>query len=307
MDDSPALPIGPPKEAGETGGFEQRLWVAAIEGRVARPQNLTASFDDRDNWVRSDFVRFLLAIEKDPTHKIHERGVRLQRLRIIGKLDPSNCEVRRPLRFEDCMLDEIDPTSAKVAALRFAGSSVGDAAGHARSPHDDALNLSPARSGGTRRLGDRFRTDRGVLLNDLRVSGILTLRGARLATAGAPAIVTERTQVDGTFDLDSTTCLGAAAVAAADAGGKSAAGRLAPKGRRGLDLTAAQVGSLSDQWADWPRGNRVLGFRYQAIVGATSTRAEWWVHWLKLQVDEDLCKVRPAEEARGVDGFKPRP
>ncbi len=31
------------------------------------------------------------------------------------------------------------------------------------------------------------------------------------------------------------------------------------------------------------------------------------MHWLKLQVDEDLRKVRPGEEARGVDGFKPQP
>ncbi len=447
MDDSTASSTSPPKEAGETGGFEQRLWAAAIEGRVAHPQDLQASFDDRDNWVRGDFVRFL-AIEKDPTHKIHERGVRLQRLRIIGKLDLSNCEVRRPLRFEDCVLDEVDLTSAKVATLSFAGSSVGaivgdrcaaaalflrqvtvlrgarflgaqiagdldcqgallsaerpvrpgqpgaalddlevalgldgaaiggafflrratlvgrlsaaslsvakvldarglkgftsalgldsaiiggdadfggafigDAPGHARSPHDTALNLSQARIGGTLRLGDRFRTDRRVLLNDLRVSGNLTLRGARLATVGALAIVAERMQVDGTFDLDSTTCFGAAAVAAADGDRKGASGRLAPKRRRGwfarpaplraagaaLDLTAAQVGSLSDQWADWPRGNRVLGFRYKAIVGATSTRAEWWVHWLTLQVDEDLRKVKPGEASLGVDGFKPQP
>lgn len=450
MDDSPAPSTSPPAEAGETGGFEQRLWSAAIEGRVAHPQDLQASFDNQDNWVRGDFVRFL-AIEKDPTHKIHERGVRLRRLRIIGKLDLSNCEVRRPLRFEDCLLDDVDVTSTKLATLSFVGSTVGsltgdrcaaaalflrqttvrrgtrllgaqiagdvdcqgatlaaerpllvrrpgetgadvdgldvalgldgaaiggafflrratlvgrmsaasltvgkvldaremkaytsalgldsaivggdadfggafigDAPGHDRSPHDIALNLGQARIGGTLRLGDRFRTDRGVLLNDLRVSGNLTLRGARLVTDYTLAIVAQRMQVDGTFDLDSTTCFGAAAAAAADAGRKRAGGRLAPQGPRGwfarrepprpvgaaLDLTAAQVGSLSDQWADWPCGNRVLGFRYEAIVGATSTRAEWWVHWLKLQVDEDLRKLKTGEKALGVDGFKPQP
>ena len=446
MDDSPAPSTSSPSQA----GFEQRLLSAALAGRVAQPQDLNTPFTDPDIEVRGDFVRSL-AIDADPTLKLHERGIRLQRLRIVGKLDLSYCEVRRPLRFEDCQIDEVDVTNARLATLSFHGCTVGsltgdrctaaalflrkttvnqgvralgaqiagdfdcegativaarpllfkregetdndiagldvalgldaaaiggsfflrgatlvgrlsaasltvaklldarelkaytsslgldsaivgndadfggafigDAAGYASSPHPMALNLSQARIGGTLRLGELFRTDRGVLLNDLRVSGNLTLRGARLSTRFTMAVVAQRMQVDGTFDLDSSTCFGAAAVAAADSGKKSTAGRLAARPRRrwfakaepprapgaALDLTAAQVGSLSDQWADWPRGNRVLGFRYKAIAGATSTRAAWWVHWLGLQLDEDLRKLNEGEKALGDDGFKPQP
>ncbi len=442
LDDSPATPSSAPAAAGELIGAEHDLWAATIAGDVAQPRDLGTPFEDQSIRVRADFVRYL-ATERDSSHKVHERGVRLHHLRVVGTLDLTGCEIRRPLRFEDCLLDDVRVTGAKLATLSFVGGSVGtiegdrciaaalflrgvtvrggarflgaqiagdldcdaaklvaqqpgagagnsnvsggdvalgldgaaiggamflrrttldgslmassvtvgkvfdarnlvvrtgqvvlhtaivggdvdfggaaivDVPGHPRSPCDNALVLTQARVGGTVRLTGRFQTDRGVMLNDLRVAGNLSLRGARFVAERAVAVSAQRMQVDGTFDLDSNTCFGLAAAVAADAGKQGAAGRLGPR-RRGadepprepgsaLDLTAASVGSLSDQWADWPRGNRVLGFRYKAIVGATSTRADWWVRWLKLQVDEDLRVLADDAVVVGVDGFKPQP
>jgi len=446
VDDPTAAPApapAPVEDANGMGPAETRLWRAAIDGEVGQPEDLEADFKDSRHWVRADFVRFL-ATEKDKAHTLHERGVRLRRLRVIGTLDLSGCEVRRPLRFEDCLLDEVRVTGARLATLSFDASSVGsitgdrvaatavflrrttvrqgarflgaqiagdldcdgatldaeqpiatgpqpavagldvalgldgasiggafflrgttlvgqlsassitvgkvfdargakvrtgqlqlhsaiiggdadfggavivDLPGAAPSPHRLAVNLTQARVGGTLRLGDRFAADRGVQLNDLRVGGNLTLRGGRFIGKSEFAIVAQRMLVEGSFDLDSTTCFGLADLEAANAGRPTSTSRLAPRRKRGesapvrapgcaLDLTAASVGSLSDQWADWPRGNRVLGFRYKAIVGATSTRAAWWESWLALQVDEDKRRLADDQPRAGMSSFKNQP
>ena len=437
------VPANPLADFGDLSWAEAELLAASADGRIAQAPDLKASLENPDLWVRAEFLRFV-AIEANPTHKVHERGVRLQHLRIVHDLDLTGCEVRRPLRFGDCQLEGVSLTGAKLSTLSFYGGTVdtleGDRCqavalflrgvtvrngarflgaqvagdidctgstllaaepGAAREDPDfigknaalgldgaaiggafflrnarmrgslvasslavgkvlDARSLvlvtgqvnldsatlggdvdfgrasvadmpdvgpslfdwnmllSQSRIAGTLRLSGRFVTDRGVNLNDARIAGNLSLRGGRFVADRPIAISAQRMQVEGTFDLDSTTCFGAEAARLADAATPSANGPLGPRPRddagapdvapgSALDLTAATVGSLSDQWAHWPRGNRVLGFRYKAIAGATSTRAGWWERWLKRQVDEDLGPVEDQKTVLGVDGFKPQP
>ncbi|MEO5689446.1 MAG: hypothetical protein ABIR54_18975 [Burkholderiaceae bacterium] len=421
---------------------ETELCSAAVEGRtataLAKPQT------PADMTVRAEFLRSLL-LERDPGFKLHERGFGLFRMRVAENLDLEGCELRRPLRFIDCVLGPLNLVGAKLATLSFNGGSVesisGDRSvidalflrgvevqagvrllgaqitgdldctaarlsarqpgatkignkafdalnaalgldgasiggafmlretwmhgslkasslvvgkladlrklsmrtgqvnldsatlggdldlsgatirsepGFAPSQEDTALRLSLARIAGSLQLTSRFETDGGVDLNDLRVGGNLTLRGARFTGRREFALLAQRMQVQGAFDLDSSTCFGPEATSKADASGTSGTGRLAPRPEPGtatsqpepgsaVDLTAASVGSLSDQWASWPKGNRVLGFRYKQIAGATSTRAAWWVDWLRLQVAEDLGPVGQGGRVLGTEGFKPQP
>ncbi len=437
MSQTPAAPPNPPATAAQLSVAEQALLEASKLGLVAQPNDLALPFDDPGLAVRAFFLRFL-AMETDPAWRVHERGIRLKHLRVVGFLDLAGCEVRRPMRFEDCLLDDVSLTGAKLATLSFDGGSVESLEGdrvnaaalflrgvtvrqgtrflgaqvagdldcdgaklfaaqpgatdvcsnvvrndvalgldgatvggafflrrtklngsmvansltvakvldarelvvstgavelHAANlggdvdfggaflmdaPREDALVLTQARVAGTLRLTGRFQVNRRVMLHDARIAGNLSLRGARFVGAIPFAVSAQRMQVEGTFDLDSTTCFGIEDARAADAKRATPTSRLAPRRRRGqrkperlpgsaLDLTAASVGSLSDQWADWPRGNRVLGFRYKAIVGATSTSAAWWEDWLMLQLDEDLRKLSDDQPGAGTSGFKPQP
>ena len=437
MDQTPAAPPTPPAPAVQLSVAEQNLLDAARQGLVGQPDDLRLPFDDPALAVRAFFVRFL-AMETDPAWRVHERGVRLKHLRVIGFLDLAGCEVRRPLRFEDCQLDDVSLTGAKLATLSFDGGSAESLEGDRLSaaavflrgvtvrqgtrflgaqvagdldcegaklyaaqpgvadgrsnvirndvalgldgatvggavflrrtvlygsmmansltvakvfdarqlvvsaggvelhsatlggdadfgaavlmdaPREDGLVLTQARVAGTLRLAGGFQTNRRVMLNDARIAGNLSLRGARFVGAIPFAVSAQRMQVEGTFDLASTTCFGVEDARAADAGQPTPTSRLAPRRPPGqskperapgcaLDLTAASVGSLSDQWTDWPRGNRVLGFRYKEIAGATSTSAAWWEDWLKLQLDEDLRKLPAGQPGAGTSGFKPQP
>jgi hypothetical protein len=392
--------------------------------------------------VRAGLMRFL-ATEQDPAHRVHERGFGLSGMRVVERLDLASCEVRRPLRFIDCVLDDVDITGAKLATLTFQGGRLGaldgdrcvatalflrgvgvfrgarllgaqlagdldctqawlhaarpasvgleqstaenaalsldgatisgalflrgtrvqgslianglsvaklfDATGmfvcsgqvalalaviggdmqmrgsairtsppFAASPYEHALVLAQARIAGSLRLSELFQADGPIDLSDARIAGNLSIRAALFMGDADFAVRAQRMQVEGTFDLDSRTCFGAEPSERAikklpELVGPLGAGKAArqplPPFVRGaaLDLTAATVGSLSDQWAHWPRGSRVLGFRYKEIVGATSTRAAWWVRWLHLQPDEDLSEVESAAPVVGRRGFKPQP
>ena len=420
---------------------ERELCAAAIEGRSA--QALAVPPGHPDMAVRAAFLRCLL-LERDPAVKLHERGFGLFRMHIAETLDLQGCELRRPLRFQDCLLSQVNVIGATlstfslsggsvlrilgdrsviaalflrgvevlagarlmgaqiggdldcaaarlsasqpdfddgrkemndfIAALSLDGATVGgafflrgtwvdgsisassvavgklfdarkltlragqlnldsaivggdvdlsgavlaDEPGYAPSTFATTLTLSQAHVAGTLHLGTRFETDGEVNLNDLRVAGSLTIRGARFKGRREFALSCERMDVQGMFDLDSSTCFGPEAVRKADALGTNDSGRLAPRPKPGaepvwpepgsaLDLTAATVGALSDQWAAWPVGNRILGFRYKTIAGATSIRADWWVDWLRRQMAEDLGPVPEGTKVLGEAGFKPQP
>jgi len=420
---------------------ERELRSAAMEGRNAAAMKVPLGHPDMA--VRADFLRCLL-LERDPAVKLHERGFGLFRMHIAETLDLQGCELRRPLRFQDCLLAEVnilgtrlstfslnggsvlrivgdrsviaalflrevevlagvrlmgaqiggdlDCSAARlsapqpgfddgrrqmnddIAALSLDGATIAGAfflrgawvngsisassvevgklfdarkltlragqlnldsaivggdvdlsgavvaneAGYPPSIFATALTLAQAHVTGTLHLGMLFETDGDVNLNDLRVGASLTIRGARFKGRREFSLSAERMDVQGMFDLDSSTCFGPEAVRKADERGTNDAGRLAPRPGPGaplvrpepgsaLNLTAATVGALSDQWATWPVGNRILGFRYKTIAGATSTRADWWVDWLRRQVAEDLGPLPAGAKVLGEAGFKPQP
>ena len=185
------------------------------------------------------------------------------------------------------------------------------------SAYAESLQLEQARIAGTLHLAHGFEADERVELSDLRIAGNLNLRGARFVGDADFALSARRLQVEGALELDAGTCFGRAAADAQDEAEKDAkAGRTpkpvpkeSPAYQRGaaLDLGAATVGALSDQWARWPRGSRLLGFRYKALIGATSTRPAWWVNWLKLQPEDDLRRLAADKDPLERSGFKPQP
>ena len=239
----------------------------------------------------------------------------LRRTAVHGSISASSLTVAKVFDARELAVTggSVDLNGATLGGdVDFAQARLTDA------PGEDGLVLTQARVAGTVRLTNGFRTDRRVMLHDARIAGNLSLRAARFLGAIPFAVSAQRMQVDGTFDLDASTCFGREDAEAADARRTMPTSRLAPRPARGerrperapgsaFDLTAALVGSLSDQWADWPRGNRVLGFRYKAIVGATSTSAAWWEAWLKLQRDADLHHVEGDDAESRASGFKPQP
>ena len=239
----------------------------------------------------------------------------LRRTVLHGSLSASSLAVGKVLDARRLVVDGggVDLNAATLGGdADFAGARLADA------PGEDGLVLSQARVAGTLRLTGGVQTNRHVMLHDARIAGNLSLREARFVGAIPFAVSAQRMQVDGTFDLDASTCFGPEDAKAADAQRIMPTSRLAPRPARGehrperapgsaFDLTAALVGSLSDQWADWPRGNRVLGFRYKAIVGATSTSAAWWEAWLKLQRESNLRKLEGDDPESRASGFKPQP
>lgn len=392
--------------------------------------------------MRAALVRFL-ATEQDRALRVHERGFGLRGICVDGELDLSACELRRPLRFNDCWLDDVDITGATLSTFSLNGGRVGAIVGdrceatalflrgvgvfggirllgariagdldcsgatlvatrpasvgreestaenaalsldgatiggavflratrvqgsvvanslavaklfdarklfvcsgqvaldcavlggdvqfrgaairtsppYAASPYEHALILTQARIAGSLRLDELFQADGPIDLSDARINGNLSIRAALFMGHGEFALVAQRMQVEGAFHLDSRTCFGPQASARAQKESPKLSDTLTARQTdrlpllayvRGaaLDLTEATVGSLSDQWAHWPRGNRVLGFRYSAIAGATSTRAAWWVRWLHLQRDEDLRDLTDRSQVSGRAGFKPQP
>jgi hypothetical protein len=433
-DTTPAPPSPTPDNV--LNAAEIRVLQAAQAGDEA-VNDPELPFDDPALLVRAHVLRHL-ALEKESRWPLHERGIRMRHFRVVGDLNLDNCDVRRPLRFADCLMDDVSLVGATLSTLSFNGGSVGaiegdrmraaavflrgvtvrggtrflgaqvagdldcekarlsgpsagaagegsnvirndvalgldgatiggafflrgtvlhgsvsaasvgvgkvldarlmvvdggnvdldratlggDADFSSASISDAAgtngLVLNQARVAGTVRLSGGFRTNRRVMLHDARIAGNLSLRTARLLGTDPFAVSAQRMQVDGTFDLDASTCFGIEDAKAADARQTTPTSRLAPRRARGqarpervagsaFDLTAALVGSLSDQWADWPRGNRVLGFRYKEIAGATSTSAAWWVDWLRLQGERDLRKVEGDDPESRASGFKPQP
>jgi hypothetical protein len=434
LEASPAASPTPPS-GDRLNPAESKVLQAAMAGDEA-VNEVALPWDHADVVVRAVMLRHII-LEKEAGWRLHERGVRMRHFRVVGELNLDNCDVRRPLRFGDCLMDKVSLLGATVTTLTFSGGSVEaieadrvkaaaiflrrvtvrggtrllgaqvagdvdfdtaqlfpppatpDASSHtirnevalgldgaavggafflrnavvhgaisacsltvakvfdarrlvvdgggvdldsailgadadfakaqlSGAGGGDGLVLSQARIGGSLRLTAGFQTNRRVMLHDARIAGNLSLREARFVGAIPFAVTAQRMQVDGTFDLDSSTCFGLADAQAADAKRATPTSRLAPVRRTGeprperapgsaFDLTAALVGSLSDQWADWPRGNRVLGFRYKAIAGATSTSAAWWEGWLRLQRDNDLRQVDGDTAESRASGFKPQP
>ena len=144
-----------------------------------------------------------------------------------------------------------------------------------------SLLLAGARIGGSLLMTAGFEADGPVDLSDARVAGHLGVRGACFRGVHAFAIVAQRLAVDGVFDLDPTT--------------RFLRPESAPGAPPALDFTAATLGGISCEGGAWPRGNRVHGLRYGGIVGATPTRARWWIDWLQRQVPEDLGEPVPEE------------
>ncbi|MGN6529078.1 MAG: hypothetical protein ACTHL8_22010 [Burkholderiaceae bacterium] len=362
-------------------------------GRPAGPADVT---------VRAALLR-LLAIERDPTLRLHESGLRLVGMIVDGDLDLGGCEVRRGLSFERCGLRYVGLFDARLGKLAFENCRIGRLAGDrgslgalflrdciveagvhlmgvriegdldcsksrlsAQDPADPqdfgrrqalaldntkvggafflrdarieggvtadsmavaqllaasrcrvergrlamhsatiggdfeldgavfstqgpgqalvrpaSLLLAGARIGGSLLMTAGFEADAPVDLSDARIAGHLGVRGACFRGVHAFAIVAQRLAVDGVFDLDPTTRF----VRPAPSPGAPPA----------LDFTAATLGGISCEGGAWPRGNRVHGLRYGGIVGATPTRARWWIDWLQRQVPEDLAAPVPEE------------
>jgi hypothetical protein len=407
------------------GPSERELCRVAPLGEVARPAG------PRQRGVRAELLR-LVAIERDPSLRVHESGLHLAGLVVEGTLDFAGCELRRGLSFDDCVLEYVGVADARMAKLTFRGCRLrrlaGDRGSFAalflrgcrveegvhvmgvriagdldcseslllapdpRSPdygrrmalaldgttiegacflrqtilrgsvtadslgvgkllnasgcrvEDGQLILSSAtiggdlmldgatfaiqqpgialqrppslllgrvRIGGSLLMSAEFETDAPVRLADARIAGHLGIRGARFVGVHPFAIDAQRLQVDGTFDLDATTRFGRE---------RGADGLPAGEPAPALDLTAATVGALSSEGGTWPRGNRLQGFRYGALVGATPTRARWWIDWLQRQVPEDLGAPAPGQagdasvpvpgaqdDPAAARGFKPQP
>jgi hypothetical protein len=421
---------------------EEDVCTAALQGLTVGLRDPRTPRQHPQARVRAALVRFL-ATAQDGAPRVHERGFGLRGMCVDGELDLSACELRRPLRFIDCWLDDVDITGATLSTFTLNGGRVGAIVGdrceamalflrgvrvfggvrllgariagdldcsgatlvaarpasvgreestaenaalsldgatingavflratrvqgsvvanslavaklvdarklfvcsgqvaldsavlggdvqfrgaairtsppYAASPYAQALVLTQARIAGSLRLDELFQADGPVDLSDARINGNLSIRAALFTGHGEFALVAQRLQVEGAFYLDSRTCFGPHASARAaeqlpplsdTLTARQMAQLPQPAYVRGaaLDLTEATVGSLSDQWAHWPRGNRVLGFRYRAIAGATSTRAAWWVRWLQLQCDEDLRDLTDRSRVSGRAGFKPQP
>lgn len=197
------------------------------------------------------------------------------------------------------------------------GCAIRTSAPYAASPYPAALDLTQARIAGSLRLSEKFQADGTVELGDARIGGSFSIRDARLMGAAAFAVNATCLQVDGAFELDSRTCFGAAESALAEAGLLPAAGSVearhaalnaAPACVPGaaLDLTSASVGCLSDEWARWPRGNRIVGFRYKSLGVNTFTRARWWVRWIDLQADEWRGETSAGPASSEAGEFKPQ-
>ena len=189
------------------------------------------------------------------------------------------------------------------------------------SPYLEALALDQARIAGSVRLTDKFQADGPVNLNLARIGGSLSLRGALFLGSAPFAVVARSLVVDGALELDSSTGFGASAYARACVGDLPAPGSL--EARRAaldepppyeagaaLDLTSATVQTLSDEWARWPVGNAIRGFRYASLGVGTFTRSGWWIRWLQCNAGTtagaapDAADFRPQEWDRAIAALR---
>lgn len=215
-----------------------------------------------------------------------------------GDVVAANLAVGKLLATDGCRVvsGQLAAQSAKLGNdLILSGSTFGP------SPVSSvAVALAGATVAGSMLLTEHFTAFGQVDVSDMRVDGNVTLRGARFVQRGGFGLNAQRLRVDGTFDLDWTTRFAASLDAAAAADVALAQATPPAADAPALDLTAATVGSLSDEGAAWPRGNRLLGFRYADIVGATPTAAAWWIAWLERQSPADLAQFKPQAWDRAI-------
>jgi len=112
-----------PTPADAQAAVERALRQAALDGRVAQPAKPKTASHDARTWISAQVLREL-ASESDPSLKVHERSVRLKHLRVVGFLDLEDCEVRRPLRFEDCVAPAYPDFNAWAYAAQMLLSAI---------------------------------------------------------------------------------------------------------------------------------------------------------------------------------------
>jgi hypothetical protein len=257
---------------------------------------------DAERTVAAALLAELLTDAEGPRRP---RALRLAGARIVGRLNLGATELVCPLLLWGCWFAEpVVLDEAQAPAVRLP------------SCHLPGLAAEQLTTRGNLELSDGFTATGEVNLSGAHIGGQVDLRGATLTNPEGYALIADRITVDhNMFCGDGFTARGEVSLLGADIGGQFGfygATLTNPNGRT-LDLqqlragalflrdlteppalaefTYAQVGTLLDEPASWPRHVILDGFVYDALYEDPPVSADQRLDWL----------------ARNPRGYSPQP
>jgi hypothetical protein len=179
---------------------EKRLVEKTISGETADCTDLSG---DNKN-IRGDLLSWLCT-NSQATAQLTYRGISLVDAEIVNEMDLKWAKISFPISALKCTFQEaIDLTNSHLDVLNLAGSSV------------KQLKAKGARFGGSLFLDDRFKTEGGVDLSDVKIDGKLDCKGAELiGTETAKALNAENAEIKGSVDFSDLQAKGGVNLVAA--------------------------------------------------------------------------------------------
>ncbi len=303
--------VGPPRKLSEfedVTAAEKKLLAEYASGEfvVIGDGERPGASAGPERQIRADLIRYLLLGGCDELDApVHEKGVAIIGARVTDTLDLQGCESKIDLLLVDCHFDERPNLSSTRLASVFLNGSALPGLDADRLVATGSVSLKEAKSTGEVRLlsaqiGGNFECTEATL--EARDTEIAALNADGLSVTGTvflcDANVTGGVRFVGAQIGGNLSCTGAQ-LTARESGQESLGAALAIDSakiigafllREGasikgtLHMTAAEIGSLSDDPACWPDpGNLVLDrCRYGAFTG-TGITAQERIRWLALQ------------------------
>lgn len=308
------MSVGPPRKLSDFGELteaEEKLLAEYPSGEFVIIGDKRPDADaGPDVQIRADLIRYLLlGGREDLEHTIHERGVQIHGARITGILDLQGCRSRFDLVLLVCHFDQTpNLLSATLALVAFDRSELPGMIADRLTTSEglflrhtkvtSVINLRWANIGGNldcdgaTLTGDakaaeqeasaliasgitvkgyvflrQTKTEGGIRLVGAEIGGDLDCVGADITSfeySGAGqdrALILDRAKIKGAFFLLGNSRINGT-----------------------LDMTAADIGALSDDPACWPIEGKLLldRCRYGAFTGLGVTAGER-LRWLSLQ------------------------
>jgi hypothetical protein len=291
-------------------GADQELREAMLTGRLVDWRTRDARADDPAHgagWdsqrtVAAALLAELLTSAKGPRRP---RALRLAGARIVGRLDLEATELVCPLLLVGCWFAEpLILSEAQAPTVRLPAC------------HLPGLSANQLATRGNLQLNDGFTATGDVRLPGAHIGGLLDLSGATLTNPDGLALNADRLTVNqGMFCRNAFTSTGRIRLLGAHIGGQlnftratltnPGGAALEMQGSRAgtlflrelteppalVDFTGAQVGTLLDEPASWPRQARLDGFVYDTLREYPLVSARQRLGWL----------------ARNADGYSPQP
>lgn len=213
---------------------EAKILAAVATGNEAIIGETRPEAKDASNKVRAEFLRFL-ALGGDDSAPVHERGLRVQGVRITGLLDLSRAEIAGSLVLALCQFAETpELLDAQIRGFfSLAGS-------HVPGMKADRLHC---RSSVFLRAG--FISKGEIRLLGANIGGDLQCNGGNFANPGKQALIADGIEVGGTvFMSEGFTAKGAVRLRGATIGGnlECGGGAFENPGRDALTADRMKVG-----------------------------------------------------------------